>query len=153
MNRALVSILKKWRISVFSAALLALSFGCAKKETDAIAINEAGRQDETSAAKIQDKPLEQIMQAAKALIRNPFLTEEEENRFIDTGNLSPADHLILSAVMYSSLNKSRAIVNGQILKMGDYIDNKEIVEILPEAVILKNARAQYIIKLKTGSGI
>lgn len=153
MNRTLLSILKKWRISVFSAALLALSFGCAKNETAGILTNEAGRQDETAAAKIQDKLLQQIMQAAKDPIRNPFLTEEEENRFIDTDNLSPADHLILSAVMYSSFNKSRAIVNGQILKMGDYIDNKEIVEILPEAVILKNARAQYIIKLKTGSGI
>ncbi|MEK7578605.1 MAG: hypothetical protein AAB456_02710 [Patescibacteria group bacterium] len=132
---------------------MALSFGCTKKEAAPITANEAGQQDETAAAQTQDKPLEQIMQAAKEPIRNPFLTEEEENELIDTGNLIPADYLILSAVIYSSLNKSKAIVNGQILKMGDYVDNKEIIEIQPEAVILKDARAQYIIRLKNIPGV
>lgn len=154
MNRALIFILKKWRIAVFlGSLLLALSFGCTKKETVSIVANEAGQQDEMTTAQIQDKPLEQIMQAAKEPTRNPFLTEEEENELVDTGNLIPADYLILSAVIYSSLNKSKAIVNGQILKMGDYIDDKEIVEIQPEAVILKDARAQYIIRLKNIPGV
>lgn len=153
MNRALIFILKKRLIAVFSVLLLAISFGCTKKETASVVANEAGPQDEMAAAQIQDKPLEQIIQAAKEPIHNPFLTEEEESKLIDTGNLIPADYLTLSAVIYSTLNKSKAIVNGQILKMGDYIDNKEIVEIQPEAVILKDAQAQYIIRLKNIPGV
>ena len=158
MNRALIFIV---------SSLLALSFGCTKKEAAPTVANEASRQDETAAAQIQDKPLEQITQAAKEPTHNPFLTEEEEKEVIDTGNLIPADYLILSAVIYSSFpaersetgsrlrreNKSKAIINGQILKMGDYVDNKEIVEIQPEAVILKDARAQYIIRLKNIPGV
>lgn len=137
-------------------SFIVLSFGCAKKEAATPAASGAEivstEQKETAAAEIQDKPIEKIIQAAKQPLRNPFLTEEEEREAVDLGNAISIDYLALSAIIYSTFNKSKAIINGQVLKIGDYVDNKEIIKIQPEAVILKNAQAQYIVKLKTGSG-
>jgi hypothetical protein len=90
------------------------------------------------------------------LEQNPFLTDEEEREFADLGeaalDAAPIDYLALSAILYSPSNKSRAVINGRILEIGSQIDNKEIIEINAEAVILKDAQAEYIIKLKKISG-
>lgn len=133
----------------FSAsAFIFVSVGCAKKEP---ALPPAGPFPEA-----QKNVTEQTEEETPKLIkraRNPFLTDEEEEGFTDSGNAIPIDYLILTAILYSPPNKSKAIIDGQILEIGSYIDNKEAVEIQPEAVILKDARAQYIIRLKNIPGV
>lgn len=121
-------------------SLIVLFFGCAKKE---------------AAAETQSMLLEQTAPIPENPVRNPFLTQEEEQEkeLAGAGNRISLDYPILSAILYSSFQISKAIINGEILKIGDYIDNKEIIEIQPEAVILKDAQAQYIIRLKNIPGL
>lgn len=79
--------------------------------------------------------------------RSPFLTFEENQKVSEFGNASDIDYLALSAIFYSRTG-SVAIIDGKVLREGDIVDNKEIVEIMPEAVILKDAQNEYIIKIK-----
>jgi len=78
---------------------------------------------------------------------NPFLTAEEEQYFKDERLGTSLDYLLLSAIFYFP-GQSKAIINGQILKVSDFIDNKEIVEILPNAVILQDNKGEYFVGLK-----
>lgn len=58
------------------------------------------------------------------------------------------ERLLLSGVIRMG-DKEVAIINGEILKVGDFIDNKEIVEIYSRAVILKDKDGEETeIKLK-----
>lgn len=133
------------------ALALFLLAGCANKEEPA-PINEAGATSAESdgAQGEESQPLSQkeAAIAPEELTRNPFLSAEEESEFRDAGKAIPLDTLSLSAILYSSAAKSKAILQGRILQKGDNIDNKEIVEIRPEAVILKEAATEYIVRLK-----
>jgi hypothetical protein len=79
--------------------------------------------------------------------KNPFLTSEEEVFFKDKDNRVVINYLDLSAIFYSP-PKSYAIINGQIFKEGDIVDNKRIEKIEPERVVLKAATGEYLLNLK-----
>lgn len=78
---------------------------------------------------------------------NPFLTLEEEKAVQSQPDAIPINYLMLTAIFYSPLN-SRAIVDGAILKKGDFIDNKEIINISPEEIILKDNNSRYVLKMR-----
>ena len=80
---------------------------------------------------------------------NPFLTKEEEEAFKETQGRIIIEDMNLSAIMYSPPN-SKVIINGTILKEGDAIGPKKILEIQPKMVILKDeiTKREYILKTK-----
>jgi hypothetical protein len=78
---------------------------------------------------------------------NPFLTLEEETALKSRPDAIPINYLMLTAIFYSPSN-SRAIVDGEILKKGDFIDNKEIINISPEEIILKDNNSRYVLKMR-----
>lgn len=131
-----------------AAALLA---GCVKKEP-AAPIDEmsapAGESGAGQGKESQTPPPAEAALSPDALTRNPFLSAEEEIEFRGAGKAVPIDYLKLSAILYSSADKSKAILQGRILEKGDSIDDKEIIEIRPEAVILKDAATEYIVRLR-----
>lgn len=107
---------------------------------------QTAEQNKTTLTENTKTPAEQILRPEEPL-RNPFLTEEEEKAFADLDNRVPIDYLSLSAILYSA-QESRAIINGRIVREGDIIDNKEIIKINPENIILKDADNEYTIRLK-----
>ncbi len=79
---------------------------------------------------------------------NPFLTKIEEKALAKLGNAIPLDYLQVSAIFYSSIpSQSRAIINGKVLVQGDSIDNKQIIKINSEDVILKDSQGHYVAKI------
>lgn len=79
---------------------------------------------------------------------NPFLTRKEEKALAKLGNAIPLDYLKVSAIFYSSISsQSRAIINGKVLVQGDSIDNKEIIKINSEEVLLKDSQGNYVAKI------
>lgn len=85
------------------------------------------------------------VEAARA---NPFLTQKEEKALVELGNALPLDYLKVSAIFYSAIvSQSRAIIDGKVLVLGDSIDNKEIIKINPEEVVLKDSQGRYVVKM------
>ena len=80
---------------------------------------------------------------------NPFLTKEEEEAFRETQGRVPIKDMTLSAIMYSPPN-SKVIIDGAILKEGNTVGTKKIIEIQPKMVILKDetTKLEYILKAK-----
>jgi hypothetical protein len=103
----------------------------------------SGYADKEEAGKIENNNTERL---------NPFLTREEEEIFRRLKGRIPIDYLNLSAIFYSPDNESRVIIDGQILRKGQTIDSKKIVEIQPEVVILKDTQGEYIMRLKRVQG-
>ena len=132
---------------VFIFLIFSLIMGCAKKEAKNIESGEIMESTEERISPSEKKLLSLPNVPLVGAKLNPFLTKEEEQLYSEAGNRIPLDYLSLSAILYSP-PFSKAIINGRILKVGNYIDNKEIMNILPEAVILKGADVEYIAKLK-----
>lgn len=139
----------------FFILLLFLFVGCSKQEETGTE-NLQGSQEPAQEAQIAPEQEEAMAQQeeskepAEDMDRarvNPFLTQEEETALKETGAAIPISYLNLSAVLYSP-QSSRAIINGQILGLGDSIDNKKVIRIEPEAVVLKDAQGEYIVRLK-----
>ncbi len=79
---------------------------------------------------------------------NPFLTQKEEKVMVEMGNVTILEYLNVSAIFYSSFNsQSRAIIDGKVLVLGNSIDNKEIIKINPENVVLEDSQGQYVAKM------
>lgn len=129
---------------------ICLFLGCAKIEDAVNPDNsaEAGEQSETAVV-----PLPVVEANAKETIdgdklkNNPFLTSQEEKVYANTGKYVPIDYLNLSAIIYSSASR-RAIVDGNILEIGNTIDNKKVIDIRPEEIILKDSQSEYVLRLK-----
>lgn len=84
------------------------------------------------------------------LKRNPFLTIDEE-KFLEDYRGDIIEYLTVSAILYSSSSphRSYAVIDGRIVKERDIVDNKEVVSISPEEVILKDPSGkEYIIIMK-----
>lgn len=125
----------------------------------ALCLSSCGQQEQVATVKTGDESkaifkqqsqpeqAPQVVPAEPQARTSPFLTEEEEKNYRYLGKNILIDYLAVSGIIYSPAG-SRAIINGQILSVGDRVDNKEIIEILPEAVILKDAQSQYMVKLK-----
>lgn len=79
---------------------------------------------------------------------NPFLTPKEEKALVELGNAIPLDYLQVSAIFYSAYSsQSRAIIDGKVLVLGDSVDNKEIIKINPEDVVLEDSQGHYVAKM------
>ena len=79
---------------------------------------------------------------------NPFLTQKEEKALINMGNVIILEYLNVSAIFYSPFDsQSRAIIDGKVLVLGNSIDNKEIMKINPENVVLEDSQGQYVAKM------
>jgi hypothetical protein len=79
--------------------------------------------------------------------KNPFLRESEESLFESTKDRLPITGLNLSAIFYSP-GTSAVIIDGKFFKEGDIVDNKRIITIFPEEVILKDAQSVYVLQLE-----
>ncbi|MFH1339341.1 MAG: hypothetical protein ABIH40_05820 [Candidatus Omnitrophota bacterium] len=77
---------------------------------------------------------------------NPFLTPEEAEYFSQSEGKEVIEDFHLTAILYSPLRR-RAIIDGRILGEGDSVDNKRIVQILGESVILKDEEGEYVLRL------
>jgi hypothetical protein len=79
-------------------------------------------------------------------ISDPFLTDEE-SRFFATQdkNVTWTDPNI-SAIFYSS-RSSTVVVGGRVLGVNDFIDDRQIIAIRPEAVVLKDKKGTYVVKM------
>jgi hypothetical protein len=79
---------------------------------------------------------------------NPFLSEKEEKALVELGNSIPLEYLRVTAIFYSAYSsQSRVIIDGRVLVLGDSIDNKEIIKINPEDVVLEDSQGQYVARL------
>ena len=67
---------------------------------------------------------------------NPFLDKKQELQYEDEDERT-IDNMSLTAILYSGKD-SRAMVDGRIVKIGDVIDNKEVMEITSEKIIFKD---------------
>jgi hypothetical protein len=77
---------------------------------------------------------------------NPFLTDEEGRSFAaQDKNITWTDPNI-SAIFYSS-QSSTVVVQGRVLRVNDFIDGRQIIAIRPEAVVLKDIKGTYIVKM------
>jgi len=77
-------------------------------------------------------------------LRDPFLTQRERFEF----QRKELKHLRLSAVFISD-KSSYAIVNGKIIKENDIIEDKKVIRIEREKIILKDSQGrEYVIRLK-----
>lgn len=126
-------------------------FACVKKE-EANAIGQTEKiqiEEDKQTPQIPPEESSPVISSGAEALPNPFLTREEEASLKDTGKRVPIENLMLSAVIYSQLEKSKAVINGQILRVGDLMENKEVIEIQPEAVILKDTQSEYVVRLKT----
>lgn len=120
-----------------------------KEEADALQqVEKTQIEENKEKPQIQQKEGSQLPSSGIENSPNPFLTREEEESFKDTGKRIPLGSMMLSAVVYSQVEKSKAIINGRILREGDLIENKQVIEIQPEAVVLKDIQGEYIVTLK-----
>jgi hypothetical protein len=79
---------------------------------------------------------------------NPFLTRKEEKALVELGDIIPLEYLKVSAIFYSEqTSRSQAIIDGKVLVLGDNIDNKEIIKINPEDVVLEDSQGKYVAKM------
>ena len=88
---------------------------------------------------------EQVPEGSSTLQRNPFLSLTECASFLQGGE-ETLEGVSLSAVFCSGDN-SYAVINGRILKINDVIDGRKVVEIRPDAVVLKDIQKRYIVYL------
>jgi hypothetical protein len=126
----------------------------ALEQEDANMAAQAQKNSQVEIKTVQQKTEEEKTReeeaAQLALSRsNPFLTKEEEENFKETQGRIIVEDMTLSAVMYSPPD-SKVIIDGSILKEGDNIGSKKIIEIQPKAVILRDesSKREYILRTK-----
>lgn len=95
----------------------------------------------------EEAPVQEIREKEPEGRKNPFLREAEESLFESTKDRLPITYLNLSAVFYAP-GESVAVIDGQFYKEGDTVDNKRIVSIFPEEVVLKDAQSVYVLQLQ-----
>jgi hypothetical protein len=85
------------------------------------------------------------------LTRNPFLNNEERTYYgDDTRDI--LTNLHASAIFYVPGN-ARAMINGRIVKEKDFLDNKMIIRIKEEEIILRDIKGkEYVVKLRKVKG-
>jgi hypothetical protein len=79
-------------------------------------------------------------------ISNPFLTDEEVLVFgSQDRNITWTDPHI-NAIFYSS-RSSTVVISGRVLGVNDFIDGRQIIAIRPEALVLKDKKGTYVVKM------
>lgn len=78
---------------------------------------------------------------------NSLEIEWSHNPFIHPQNNIGVDEMTLFAIVYSK-KKSAALINDQIVKVGDKIGSSEIVDIQKQTVILRNESGIHALSFK-----
>lgn len=78
---------------------------------------------------------------------NPFLSREEEEYFKQDKGQLLIENMTISAIFYSPQRRS-AIIDGRIVKEGDRIGDKTIIQIGEESVVLRDEESEYLLKLE-----
>lgn len=121
--------------------------GCEKEKT---AVSKRAGKKRAQKAQEKETPKESISEESQLpdveSRSNPFLSREEEEISKKQDFRRPLD-LNLTAIVYTPAQK-RAVIDGRIYKEGDIVDNKEIVKINAEEIILKDSQGEYVIRLK-----
>ncbi len=137
-------------VSFLYVFLLFLFWGCSKKEV--INTSPADQLQTVESTAVQEENTQELKKASGSkneIVRNPFLTDEESKEFSASSNAIPIEGMDLSIVGYAQDNLlSHAVINGMVVKVGDMIGNKKIIEIEREAVKLKDKQGEYIIMMK-----
>ncbi len=144
------SMNKRVAIVFILSVSLFLCFGCADKKGVKVmkkVIHQNEKTQANSEVMAQKEAVGEPETLSESVVSNPFLTQEEQKVFKDMAGRLSIDYLNLSAIFYSIAN-SRAIIDGRIFKNGDIVDKKEIVEIKPEEIILKDTQSVYVLKMK-----
>jgi mannose/fructose/N-acetylgalactosamine-specific phosphotransferase system component IIB len=81
---------------------------------------------------------------------NPFLSEKEEDALKSKEGKVEISYLNVAAIFYAP-PYSKAIIEGRVVGEGDILDNKEIIKIEPEEIILKDTQGEYIIQMRAVS--
>jgi hypothetical protein len=119
--------------------MIAVSFFLFIRASSAAATSGADAQANATAA--GDPPAAQIEK-----LPDPFLTDEEARFFaLQDKNITWTDPNI-SAIFYSS-RSSTVVVQGRVLGVNDFIDGRQIIAIRPEAVVLKDKKGTYVVKM------
>ena len=149
------SNLMRWSAFVLgSLGAVLFLLGCQGKQVEAGSVPDNTTEEVYSENKLSEsipekkELLKDVSRGEKRVLlgRNPFLTLDEEKEF--SGGRKIINYLTLSAVFYAP-GHSYAIIDGHIVKEKDTIDNKEIIRINPESVILRDALgAEYIVRAK-----
>ena len=126
--------------------ILVLIFGCAKEEEIKVIKKPEKKPVKTEMTAPKEAPKE-AAKPEETVTTNPFLTPYEEEVFKNTANRLSLDYLNLSAIFYSP-SGSQAVIDGRIYKAGDIVDNKKIIEIKTEEVILKDEQGEYTLKMR-----
>ncbi|MCP4652111.1 MAG: hypothetical protein GY858_01850 [Candidatus Omnitrophica bacterium] len=113
------------------------------KEDDAFQPKQITMQKEVVEKEVK-MPESNVIDAV-ALRRNPFLSKEEENKYSQEVR-EIITSLNLSAVFHSQ-DYSYAVINGRVIKTADIVDNKEVVKIEPEKVVLRDDHGEYVVNL------
>ncbi|MBI4846620.1 MAG: hypothetical protein HY810_09180 [Candidatus Omnitrophica bacterium] len=129
--------------------LILLVAGCAKDEYGAdffADLKPAERTEEkTEIIKRTAKLSTQEQQSIIGELRNPFLTLDESIKYGEK-HREIITYLNLSAVFVSEQG-SYVVINGSILKKGDFVDNKKLVKIGKKDIILEDAQGEYLVEL------
>ncbi len=71
---------------------------------------------------------------------------------LGTASASDGDNIILSGLMYDRDGfQSRAIVNGEIVKIGDNVAGVEVVDIRPDSIIVKKDKDEFRVDITSAA--
>lgn len=125
-----------------------------------MARHEAPRQTQRNEPPKKNVPVPTAPPAGRqSLARNPFLTQEEEAALFTRKPVVrrvSGDEIVLpsgqlSAIFYSEdMDASYAIIQGQILQQGEFLGDRQVLQISPDHVVLAGPdEKQYVINLNS----
>jgi len=77
---------------------------------------------------------------------NPFLTQEEREKFKEKSKYEILLGPKLEAVLYNP-GYSKAVIDGRIVREGDAVDGKKVLQINPDSVILTDLQRKFILQV------
>ncbi|MDD3296542.1 MAG: hypothetical protein PHU64_04185 [Candidatus Omnitrophica bacterium] len=78
---------------------------------------------------------------------SPFLSWGEEQGFKKEKARGKIDYLKVTAILHSQ-GQAAVVINGKVVRKGDVIDNKEVIQIDTEEVILQDTLGnEYVVSL------
>jgi hypothetical protein len=86
------------------------------------------------------------LQARAEKERDPFLTDEEVRTFLLQDRNETWVDPNISAIFYSP-RSSTIVVSGRVLGVNDFIDGRQIIAIRSEAVVLRDRKGTYVVKM------
>ncbi len=146
-------------ISIGIILIILLVTGCGGADIEIISSNLKSSFDEGQSFQDGKEQLEneKVMEGLVLgeIDRNPFLGEKEESEDREgksVEKMEVLDNLKLTAVFFSP-GKSYAVVNGRIIKERTFIDNKEVVSINKDYIVLQDSQGKkYLVRIGSLNG-